>query len=393
MPRRTRLTDQAIAKLQRTERRRTVPDPEMVGLYLRIPDRSSKAPIAFAAVARGPNGKQKWQTVGTADTIGVDQARELAREAIKTIKAGTPSGEPARLTVQAVAEQWLERRVRKDGHRTAYEAQRIVDRYIIPRIGDRPIADVRRIHVAEMLDQIEDNNGKAMANRVLTTFGSISRWLQQRDESYSPPLTRGMGRTSKSELRRKRILSDDEIQKVWNVGAKNFTGTTYADFVKLALLTAQRREKIRNIKWSDIRDGVWIIPTAPREKGTPPALKLPKLALDIINARPRFLDNPYVFAGSRSGRSSATLFSRDYKAQFDTLCGVSGWRLHDLRRTARSLMARAGVQTEIAERCLGHAPAELIQVYDHHDYQPEMAAALERLAAMIEEIVKTESHR
>ena len=73
--------------------------------------------------------------------------------------------------------------------------------------------------------------------------------------------------------------------------------------------------------------------------------------------------------------------------QFDELCGVTGWRIHDLRRTARSLMSRAGVRTEIAEMVLGHARDELLQIYDRHHYQDEMAEALTKLAALIERIV------
>jgi integrase len=387
MPKRTRLTDSQVAALPRKPNRYTLPDPEQIGHYLRVPARSSRAAIAFAAVARDPSGKQIWSTVGTAGSISIEQARGLAREAIKGIKAGRPSSEPGNATVRDVAEQWLERRVRKDGFRTADESERIVAKYLLPRIGDRPIADVRRIQIAEMLDEIEDQHGKAMADAVLKTFDAISRWLQQRDESYVPPLTKGMARVSKVEGRRKRILSDDEIRKVWHAGAKNFAGTTYADFVKLALLTAQRREKLHEMKWSDIHGDVWTIPTLPREKGVPPALKLPKLALDIVNSRPRFLDNPYVFAGTRNGHAAATLFSGTYKADFDKLCGVTGWRLHDLRRSARSLMSRAGVQTEIAERVLGHAQGELIEIYDQYGYEAEMADALERLAALIERVV------
>ena len=83
-----------------------------------------------------------------------------------------------------------------------------------------------------------------------------------------------------------------------------------------------------------------------------------------------------MFAG-RNGRSIGPAFgSGTYKAAFDKLCGVTSWRVHDLRRTARSLMSRAGVQTEIAERVLGHAQSELIEIYDRHHYQDEMAGAL-----------------
>ena len=383
MSKRRGLTDKQVAALPRKEKRYTLADPEQIGHYLRIPARTSRAPIAYAAVARDPNGKQIWTTVGTADALGIEQARELARRAIKRVKAGKPISEPNSRTVRDVAEQWLERQVRKNGFRTARESERIVNKYIVPRIGDRPIADVRRIDIAQLLDRIEDENGKQMADGVLKVFGAISRWLQQRDESYNPPLTAGMSRVPKGEGRRKRILKDDEIRAVWSVAGK------YGDFVRLALLTAQRREKLHTLRWDDLdANGVWSIRTEAREKGNPGKFKLPQIALDIIQAQPRFVGNPYVFAG-RNGAPTATFGAGQYKAQFDKVCGVTGWRIHDARRTARSLMSRAGVQTEIAERVLGHAQGELIEIYDQHTYQDEMAAVLEKLAALIEQITSS----
>jgi len=137
------------------------------------------------------------------------------------------------------------------------------------------------------------------------------------------------------------------------------------------------------MKWSDIRDGVWAIPSAPREKGTAKSLKLPKLALDIIAKQPRLQSNPYVFAGR--GPVHIQGFTNLKKA-FDKETGINGFSLHDLRRTARSLMARAGVQTEIAERVLGHARPGVEGTYDRHTYDEEKAHALRQLAALIERI-------
>ena len=101
---------------------------------------------------------------------------------------------------------------------------------------------------------------------------------------------RKMNRVPKAEGRRKRILSDEEIRKVWHAGAANFAGTTYAAFVKLALLTGQRRDKLHSLRWDDIHGSIWIIRTEPREKGNPGQLRLPKIAMDIINSRPRFVE-------------------------------------------------------------------------------------------------------
>jgi integrase len=138
------------------------------------------------------------------------------------------------------------------------------------------------------------------------------------------------------------------------------------------------------MRWAELSDaGEWEIPKAPREKDNAGALVLPEQALAIIRARPRFADNPYVFAG----RVGAINGLSKFKARLDKAAGVSGWRIHDLRRTARSLMSRAGVSSEHAERVMGHAIAGVEGVYDHHSYKSEKAAALARLAALIDGIV------
>jgi integrase len=193
-----------------------------------------------------------------------------------------------------------------------------------------------------MLDRIEDESGAPMADAVLRIFGAIANWHHQRHEDYHPPLTKGMSRVS--ERHRKRILADAEIKAIWNC-----KGGSFGDLIKFALLSAQRREKVRTLRWDDIEGGVWTIRTEPREKGNPGQLRLPKLALDIIAKQPRL--NAFVFPGRWDGPITS---SGNYKAEFDRLCGVKDWRVHDLRRTARSLMARAGVISEHAERVMGH---------------------------------------
>jgi integrase len=239
-------------------------------------------------------------TVGTADAMGIDVARDLARQAIVHIKSDKPTSEPAKVTVADIAERWLDRHVR--GHRTARERSRIVSRYIAPHIGNRALADVRRKDVAALLDRIEDQSGRQMADSVLKTFRAMAKWVQLRDENYNPPLTAGMSRVPRGEGRRKRILGDDEIRAVWNAPG------VFGDFCRLALLTAQRREKLATLRWDDIdAKGVWTIRTEEREKGNPGRLRLPQVALDIIQRQPRFVGNAYVFAGRNNGGASGII--------------------------------------------------------------------------------------
>lgn len=104
----------------------------------------------------------------------------------------------------------------------------------------------------------------------------------------------------------------------------------------------------------------------------------------IINAQPRLLGCPFVFAGRDNGPIRG--FS-DRHAAFKARCGVEGWSLHDLRRCARSWMSRAGVARDVAEAVLGHKLPGVEGVYDVYERVPEMADALQRLARLVEEIV------
>jgi integrase len=142
------------------------------------------------------------------------------------------------------------------------------------------------------------------------------------------------------------------------------------------------------MKWADVAiDGTWIIDAAEREKGNAGEVVLPPVAVDIIRSQPHVGDNPHVFAAAR-GNGHMSGYSKLKKA-FDAKLpdDMPQWQLHDLRRSARSLMSRAGVAGDIAERTLGHAQAGVRGVYDRHAYAAEKADALKRLAALIDGIV------
>jgi len=132
------------------------------------------------------------------------------------------------------------------------------------------------------------------------------------------------------------------------------------------------------MRWEDLdlEAGVWTIPNEGRQKGTGGELLLPEMALDIIKTTPRFV-GPWVFPGR----------GENHFKSYKHLDENDGWTLHDLRRTARSLMSRAKVQPHIAERVLGHAIGGVEGVYDRHSYREDKADALKRLAQQIMDIV------
>ena len=161
--------------------------------------------------------------------------------------------------------------------------------------------------------------------------------------------------------------------------------------LRVLLSTAQRFDKAaQDGVGRPRRGGRGHIPTVSKAGSKPHGgeLKLPRLAHDLIAALPVFGGNPFVFAGRGQGHSNS--HSKN-KARLDRLSGLTDWVVHDLRRTARSLLSRAGVRPDIAERTLGHVQPGVANVYDRHAYFDEKADALAKLAALVERIVHNPS--
>jgi integrase len=384
--RRRGLSDKQVKALPRRAKRYAFSDPAQAGHFVRVmPD---GPPHSFVVVCRDRLGKQVWTTLGSSGVLPIEQARERAREVIRRIKAGLPAVEPPPVALvapdsfQSVAETWLKRHVIPRGLRTRPEIERRLTKYVYPAWAERPFREIRRSDVAALLDHIQDRHGPQQADSCLGDIRSIANWFATRDDLYVAPFARGMRRTDARQRSRTRILTDHEIGEVWRAAEHN---GVYGAIVRFALLTAQRRQKIIELRWDSIKDGTWHVHRAEREKGAPEQLILPPLALKLLDELPRLAGNPYVFAGRNNGHFTgmphgALQFHKKLK-------GVAPFWLHDLRRTARSLMSRAGVAPHIAERVLGHAIKGVEGVYDRHRYGAEIGAALVALATLIERIL------
>jgi integrase len=374
------LTDKGVAALKAKPKLYAHPDPQMPGHYIRVSPIGNKV---YVAVARDPRGKQIWTTVGNAALMKIDTAREKAREVITRVKGGQRVEGPQ--SFESVANEWMKRHVHAKGLISWRNITQGLATHVLPAWGGRDFVSIKRGDVATLLDKIEDSAGPSAADKILTHLSSLFNWYVARNSDYVSPIVRGMRRTSTKERARSRILSDDEIRLVWNA-----CEGTFGDFVKLLLLTAQRRDKVASMKWDDVGvDGTWSVKNGvKREKGTGGDLVLPPIAIDIIRSRPRLASNPHVFVGRDKTR--AKNYARG-KSDLDKATGVTGWVLHDLRRTARSLMSRAGVLPHISERVLGHVQPGVAGVYDRHAYRDEKGQALKMLAGLIDNILRDDA--
>src|SRR5262249_37694485 len=149
----------------------------------------------------------------------------------------------------------------------------------------------------------------------------------------------------------------------------------FGALLKFLLLTGARRGEASGMTWDELEAGVWTPPGSRKKTKQELARPLSRAAPALLEAPPGILGGPYVFAAGSLWRA---------KGAIDEATGVRGWTIHDLRRTARSLLSRCGVNADIAERCLGHVLGGVRGTYDRHRYQAEMLAAYEALAAQIE---------
>src|SRR4051794_4290470 len=273
------LSDKGVAALKSRAARYATPDPELRGHYVRVQPSGAKS---FVAVTVDPqSGKQIWHTIGAADAFGIDEARTKARAVIKRVRAGLPPVEAKGETFGQVAANWLRRHVEANGLRSRKNIERLLDSHVLNEWKNRVFLEIRRSDVAALLDDVEDNHSPRQADAVLTVVRSIMNWFATRHDDYTPPIVRGMRRQNPHAQARARILDDVELRAIWKAAESS---GSFGGIVQMALLTAQRRAKVAAMRWQDIVDGEWTIPTEAREKGAGGSLKLPDAAIAIIKA-------------------------------------------------------------------------------------------------------------
>jgi integrase len=348
-------------------------DTQVSGLALRASETYKSWSLHYTL-----GGKRRRLTFGGYPSISLASARTRADEAKAAIAEGRDPNAVASETLQAICELYMAR----DGAklRTAEWRKSVLDRHIYPTLGSRPIAEIRRSKIVRLLDQIEEGSGPVMATQTLAVLRKVMNWHATRSDDFLSPIVRGMARTKPSERARERVLTDDELRKVLS-SAEGYG--VYGSYLHFLLLTAARRSEVAGMTWAEINGGDWTLPGARNKTKLDLLRPLSRMAQDILEELPRGVG----FVWSTNGGGRAISDFGGFKRQLDAASGVKSWRLHDLRRTARSLMSRAGVPSDHAERCLGHVIGGVRGVYDRHEYHAEKQQAFEALAGMVERIV------
>lgn len=380
-------------------------DEEVRGFYARC----LPSGVATYGFRDRLSGRRRWLSLGLHGQITPLQARDIARKhagAVADSKdplgekvASRAAAKAARAnpekTVTDVLDEHMERYARKQAARSSDEKERIFEKYIKPTLGDRLVRDLKRSEIVALLDRIEDRNGPVMADRTLAHLRKALAWHATRDDLFNSPIVRGMARVRAKERARDRILNDDEIRSLWTA-LDTLTGP-YPVLVRMLLLTAQRRDEVARMRQDEIEGIIWTIPSERYKSGHDNVVPLTESTVALLASLPEPKKGGYYFTTNRrEPKVPFSGFSKAKHALDDAITKdrkkarqerMRPWVLHDLRRTARSLMSRAGVQSNIAERVLGHVIPGVAGVYDRHSYADEKREALEKLTVMVSRIL------
>ena len=359
-------------------------DAALPGFRFRVTARGKRS---FSLVYRGVDRRQRrltWAYPG----YKLAEARTAAEAALRAVGRGeNPETEKRAAKAAAVSlpgtvgdlcDRYVEQHLKKNVRRWE-AAEGELENHIKPHLGALGLGEIERGHVRGMLAAIEPEYPVA-ANRALQRLRAMFNWAIEQDLATTNP-TVGIKKPTK-EKPRSRTLSDDELAAMWHACAG--LGYPAQQFVRMLILTGQRRDDVRLMHWSEIdldrRD--WTIP-AERYKGDRAHLiPLTEAMAAMLEDMP-FRDRAgYVFSPSGGAKPYGNVVRT--KREIDKAAGVTGWTLHDLRRTLRTGLSRLGVRPDISERAIGHAVGGALgQVYDTHEYRAEKLDALQAWGAHV----------
>jgi len=354
-------------------------------------------------------GRQRFFTIGP---HGSPWTPEKARREAKRLLGLVADGkDPADTKVQAslqaadtlrkVADQYLEVAKKKQRPRTHSE----IARYLLTAwkpLHSLSVFKISRRHIAARVADIATEQGAVSAARARTALSTMFNWAIREGLDIPANPVHGTNRPEQPKSR-ERVLSYGELAEIWQACGDD----DYGRIVRLLILTAQRRDEVGGMRWQelDTEAGQWFLPSARTKNHREHVLPLVRDALALLPHCRTGRDHIFGDGPRREGdqhrgfsgwsKSKAALDARILAARKMVDAGakpLSHWTVHDLRRTAATVMAdQLGVLPHIVEAILNHVSghrAGVAGVYNRARYQAEMRQALERWGAYVSDIVE-----
>jgi integrase len=384
-------------------------DAGFPGLALRITDNGRKSWSLFYRF----HGRLRRFTIGRYPAIKPAQARREATIALERVRQGIDPAEEKRTRrdapspeaepFQAVVQDYLERHVRKNCAPATYkEAKRDLECNVLPEWRGRPIASINRRDAISLIDGLVERGVEIQANRTLARVRALFNWAIEKDRVSASPVEHMKPPTK--ERARDRALTDDEIRWFWQ--ACDEIGWPFGPLFKLLLFTAQRRDEVGGMKWTEIDfdKRTWTLPRDRVKSNRGHEVHLSGAAIEVLTSLPQIPigghERDWVFTvtgatavsgfGNAKRRLDAVMLTAMRNEIGPKSEAIPHWTLHDLRRTAATGMAQLNFAPHVVDKVLNHVSGTIrgvAAVYNRFQYIEERGKALEAWGRYVEDLV------
>lgn len=392
----TKLTDAKLQGLKAPAKGQVEhSDSDVPGLRVRIGASGAKTFILRKRVG----SRIRNITVGRyGPRFGLADARRKARSLISDLESGKAPPVPSRVssTTAGTIRSMMPRYLRsKEKLRSFHDLKSVVNKYILPGLGDRFADSVTRGEISKFIAEIAEAH-PTRARNVLAQLSAFYSWaLPQLDALPANPC-RDAGRPAKP-VARDRVLSDLELAALWKVA--DGESLPWGPALKLLMLTGARRSEVFEADRAeiDIKAKEWVIPAERAKNGLPHIVPLSAAAITVIKTIPASDGSPKLFPAMGNPENSPSGYSRAlarFRRSLDETLkreNTERWTLHDIRRTVATGLQRLGVRFEVTEAVLNHisgAKGGIAGVYQRHDWKSEKRSALDAWAKYLAKIMQ-----
>jgi integrase len=309
-------------------------------------------------------------TIGRYPAVSLKDARETA----KKLLTETPTAPRVAVKFSQAQDAFLADKASKKP-RTVQEYKRHLNRHFLPTLASKRLPDLTYEQIVDCTAELPPGE----AAHALAVARVFFRWCLKPPRRYIAhnPLEGVHVAPSK---KRKRILTPEELVKVWTAAGEQ--GYPHGTIVRLLILSGQRKGEIANLRWPWIneRERLITLPEWVTKNSKEHTFPYGELTAQILETVPRLNSTDLLFPSRVSDERPISGWGK-YKVDLDSLSGVQGHTLHDLRRTFRTTQAKIGTPREIGERLINHVAGvvtDVEEVYDLWTYLPEMRAAIQR---------------
>jgi integrase len=345
------------------------------------------------------DGKRRRLSLGDVAGLSLSDARKRAGELVASARTGADplaskaqARADAERTLAKVADLFLaarqkadpagSKRLRKPLRAKSFkEVERTMLKHAKP-LRDRPLDKIHAADIKALIAAVATGSGPVAASRVRAHLSSFWSWAIEKGFAAANPVAEIPGGDAAES--RDRVLEQREIAAIWRATAD---GGNYGHIIRLLFLTGCRRGEVGGAKWQeiDLEAALWRIPAARMKNSRPHSVALTPPAIAILDAVERHGEHLF-------GRRGPYQHWSQGKNKLDAACGVTGWTVHDIRRTVATELQRLGVRLEVAERILAHAAtagsrAGVTGIYQRHSFDDEARDAWHRWADRLLEIV------